>query len=79
MNGTPNLPTMLAIRGNQVAVLANGATPFQTLTFYDAQTLKRIDRLAAFSKIVPTKPVALATLGGSGIALNPLHTGATGT
>ena len=79
LNGTPNLPTMLAIRGNQVAVLANGATPFQTLTFYDAQTLKRIDRLAAFSKIVPTKPVALATRGGSGIALNPLHTGATGT
>lgn len=79
LNGAPNLPTMLAIHGNQVAVLANGATPFQTLTFYDAETFNPIDRLAAFSKLVPNQLVALATRGGSGIALNRLHTGASGT
>ena len=78
LNGTPNFPVMLVLQGNRVAVLANGATPFQTLTFYDAQTLKRLDRLAAFSKVAPPKPVALATSGGSGIVENPLHAGPAG-
>ena len=78
LNGTPNFPTMLAVQGRQVAVLANGATPFQTLTFYEAQTLKRLDRLAAFSKVAPPKHIALATPGGSGTAENPLHAGSAG-
>ena len=78
LNGTPNFPTMLAVQGHQVAVLANGATPFQTLTFYDVQTLKRLDRLAAFSKVAPPKPVTRATPGGSGIVENPLHAGPAG-
>ena len=79
LNGTPNLPTMLAVQDGRVAVLANGATPFQTITFYDAQTLHRQDRLATFPKAAPSKPVALTTPGGSGILLNPLHAGSAGT
>ncbi len=78
INGTPNFPTMVASSDGEVTVLANGATPFQTLTFYDAGTLKRIDRLAAFSKLAPKKPAAIATSGGSGIAKNPAHTGPAG-
>ncbi|MBU2720843.1 quinoprotein amine dehydrogenase, beta chain-like protein, partial [Acidithiobacillus ferridurans] len=78
INGTPNFPTMAAADGNRIAVMANGATPFQTITFYDGKDLRRVDRLAAFSKVAPVKPVAHATLGGSGIALNPLHAGAAG-
>jgi sugar lactone lactonase YvrE len=78
INGTPNLPTMVAAVGPNIAVLANGATPFQTLTLYDARTLSRVSRLAVFPKVAPHVPVALATPGGNGIALNPQHTGAAG-
>lgn len=78
INGTPNFPTMVAAYGDDVAVLANGATPFQTITFYDGKTLQRIDRLAAFSKVAPAQAMAFATPGGSGIAINPQHAGAAG-
>ena len=78
INGTPNFPTMVAADGNRIAVLANGATPFQTITFYDGNNLRRVDRLAAFSKVAPVQPMAYATPGGSGIAINPQHAGAAG-
>ncbi len=79
INGTPNFPTMVAISDGEIAVLANGATPFQTITFYDAKTLDRIDRFAAFSEFALNSPMAIATLSGMGIADNPAHTGAAGT
>ena len=78
INGTPNFPTMVAADGNRIAVLANGATPFQTITFYDGNNLRRVDRLAAFSKVAPVQPMAYATPDGSGIAINPQHAGAAG-
>ena len=78
INGTPNFPTMVAAEGGFIAVLANGATPFQTITFYSRNSLERLDRLAAFAKVAPTRPMALATSGGNGIALNPEHAGAAG-
>ena len=78
INGTPNFPTMVAAEGDRIAVMANGATPFQTITFYDGKDLRRVDRLAAFSKVAPVKAMAYATPGGSGIAINPQHAGAAG-
>ena len=78
INGTPNFPTVVAADENRIAVMANGATPFQSITFYDGKDLQRIDRLVAFSRVAPVKPVAHATLGGSGIAINPQHAGAAG-
>lgn len=78
INGTPNFPTMIAAQGPDIAVLANGATPFQTITLYNGQNLNRLSRLAVFSKVAPHKPRIRATPGGSGIALNPEHTGAAG-
>ena len=78
INGTPNFPTMIAAQGPDIAVLANGATPFQTITLYNGQSLSRLARLAAFPQAAPRKPRVRATPGGSGIALNPRHTGAAG-
>ncbi|NDU92989.1 MAG: quinoprotein amine dehydrogenase, beta chain-like protein [Ferrovum sp.] len=78
INGTPNFPTMVAAQGGFIAVLANSATPFQTITFYSRNSLERLDRLAAFAKVAPTKPMAWATSGGNGTALNPEHAGAAG-
>ncbi len=75
---TPNFPTQVAVAHGQVAVLANGATPFQTITWYDSR-LRRLVRLAAFAKTVPPKPVAFATPGGSGVAVQPRHAGAGAT
>ena len=78
INGTPNFPTMIAAQGKNIAVLANGATPFQTITLYNGQGLRRLWRLAVFPQAAPRKPRVRATPGGSGIALNPKHTGAAG-
>ncbi len=78
ITSTPNFPTQLAVRHGRVAVLANGATPFQTVTWYD-DSLQRIGRLAALSQAVPPKAVAFATPGGTGIAIDPQHAGASGT
>ncbi|WP_291512066.1 bifunctional YncE family protein/alkaline phosphatase family protein [Acidithiobacillus sp.] len=75
---TPNFPTQVAAAGGQVAVLANGATPFQTITWFDPE-LQREKRFAALGKAVPPKPVAFATPGGTAIAIDPAHTGAAGT
>ncbi|MGC9128501.1 MAG: quinoprotein amine dehydrogenase, beta chain-like protein, partial [Acidithiobacillus sp.] len=75
---TPNFPTQVAVAGGQVAVLANGATPFQTITWFDPE-LQRETRFAALGKAVPPKPVAFATPGGTAIAIDPAHAGAAGT
>ena len=77
INGTPNFPTIVTAMGDRLAVLANGDTPFQTITLYKLNTLQRINRLAAFSDMATDKSVTRAILGG-GVALNPLHTGAAG-
>lgn len=74
---TPNFPTKVAVIGTRIAVLANGATPFQTITWY-SMGLSRTTRLAAFSKVAPTKVTVLATPGGTGIAINPMHAGPAG-
>jgi DNA-binding beta-propeller fold protein YncE len=75
---TPNFPTQVAVAGDRIGVLANGATPFQTITWFDPH-LQRLARFAALSKPVPPKPVAFATPGGTAIAIDPEHTGAAGT
>jgi len=75
---TPNFPTQVAVADGRVAVLANGATPFQTITWFDGD-LTRLARFAALSKAVPPKRVAFATPGGTAIAIDPAHTGAAGT
>ena len=48
INGTPNFATAAALSGNVLLVLANGATPAQTITSYDAHTLAPIDQMAAY-------------------------------
>ena len=78
INGTPNFPTMISANGKSVAVLANGDTPFQTITLYNSDDLKRISRLAVFPRKVPQRLEVEATKGGTGIAVNPKHAGAAG-
>ncbi|UTV81338.1 quinoprotein amine dehydrogenase, beta chain-like protein [Acidithiobacillus sp. YTS05] len=75
---TPNFPTQLALGPDGVGVLANGATPFQTITWYDYD-LQRKTRFAALNSAVPGKEVAIATPGGAGIATDARHAGAPGT
>ncbi len=75
---TPNFPTKVLSVGAHVLVLANGATPFQTVTWYDS-ALHRQARLAAFSQVAPTRASTVAEGGATGIALDPRHTGAAGT
>ncbi len=48
INGTPNFATAAAISGNDLAVLANGATRTQTITLYDKHTLARVGQMAAY-------------------------------
>ena len=74
---TPNFPTNVAVSGRGVVVLANGSTPWQTLTWY-TPALNRVARLAAFSGVAPPRRVALATPGGSGLAIDPRRTGPAG-
>ncbi len=74
---TPNFPTKVLSVGRHILVLANGATPFQTVTWYSAD-LQRQTRLAAFGKQAPAKATATALEDGMALALNPRHTGAAG-
>jgi len=51
VNGTPNFATNVVPLGNaHIAVLANGATRAQTVTIYDADSLRAVDQLAAYKK-----------------------------
>lgn len=72
---TPNFPTKILNVGGHVLVLANGATPFQTVTWY-SRDLRRQARMAAYSKVAPTKPTISSFSNGTALALNPQHTGA---
>ena len=75
---TPNFPTNVLTVAGHVLVLANGSTPFQTVTSYSL-ALQRQARLAAFTHVAPAKAVVFAApAGSSGQALNPRHTGAAG-
>jgi YVTN family beta-propeller protein len=46
ITGTPNFPTGIAVASNLVAVLSNGATAAQTITFYDLKTLVRVGQVS---------------------------------
>ncbi len=74
---TPNFPTKVLSVGAHILVLANGATPFQTVTWYGPD-LQRQTRLATFRKEAPAKATVSAVGGANGLALNPRHTGASG-
>ena len=74
---TPNFPTNVVTAAGHVLVLANGSTPFQTVTWYGLH-LQRQGRLAVFAKVAPLKPVVFASGGASAWAENPHHAGAAG-
>jgi YVTN family beta-propeller protein len=74
---TPNFPTKVLRVAGHVLVLANGATPFQTVTWYGAD-LRRQVRLAAFSGLAPDRETVITAAKGSAKALDPRHTGAAG-
>lgn len=50
VNGSPNFVTDVVPFGDQIAVMANGATRAQTITLYDKKTLKRVAEIAAYKK-----------------------------
>lgn len=77
ITSTPNFPTNVLSVAGHVLVLANGATPFQTVTWYD-RNLRRQARLAAFAKVAPTKATVRTFGGTTGLALDPRHTGPGG-
>ena len=74
---TPNFPTKVIVSGSHVLVLANGATPYQTVTWYSPD-LQRQARLGTFAQQSP--PIAMVTTfgGTTGVALDPQHIGAPG-
>ena len=74
---TPNFPTKVLRIPGHVLVLANGATPFQTVTWYGSD-LRRQARLATFSEQAPATPTVITAAKGSAKALSPRHTGAAG-
>ena len=50
LNKTPNFATNVAVWHNLVAVLANGATFYQTITLYNRRTLKEIAQYKAYKQ-----------------------------
>jgi len=74
---TLNFPTEVLTVGGHLLVLANGATPYQTVTWY-SMDLRQRARLAAFSKVARTKPTISTFNSGITLASNPQHTGAGG-
>ena len=74
---TPNFPTQVLSVAGHVLVLANGATAFQTVTWYGPD-LQRQARLAAFSKVAPRRATVSTSGGSTALALNPRHAGAPG-
>ena len=75
---TPNFPTRVLGVGTHVLVLANGATPYQTVTWYD-RDLRRRARLAAFSRSAPARSTVASSRNGMTQAIDPRHPGASGT
>ncbi|MHB1302332.1 MAG: bifunctional YncE family protein/alkaline phosphatase family protein [Acidiphilium sp.] len=61
---TPNFPTGIAIIGNRIAVLANGATRTQSITFYDRVTLEPGGQvLAVPASVKPAAAPNTVTIG----------------
>ena len=76
--GTPNFPTRVLSVGNDVLVLANGATPYQTVTWYD-RDLRQRARVAAFSRRAPDRATVAPSPDGLTQAIDPRHPDAGGT
>ena len=74
---TPNFPTKVIATGGHVLVLTNGATPYQTVTWYSRELLRQA-RLGTIAQQSP--PIAMVTTfgGTTAVALDPQHIGAPG-
>ena len=77
INGTPDFPTAVVPFGHGVAVLANGATPSQTIGLYRSD-LRRYALLAVYRGKAPGKPTTSALPDGLGISETPRHPAAAG-
>ncbi|MHB1869277.1 MAG: quinoprotein amine dehydrogenase, beta chain-like protein [Steroidobacteraceae bacterium] len=75
---TPNFPTKVLSIAGHVLVLANGATVFQTVTWYGPD-LQREARLAAFTAVAPTHTTVTTFSGSSAQVIDPRHAGAAGS
>ncbi len=62
ITGTPNFPTGIAVTNGIVAVLANGATRAQTISFYHEKTLVRTGRVSGLSPGAKKAPANAGTL-----------------
>ena len=78
ITSTANFPTRVQSVGAHVLVLANGATPYQTVTWYDRDLRERA-RLAAFSRSAPAQATIASSRNGLTQAIDPRHPGAGGT
>jgi YVTN family beta-propeller protein len=74
---TANFPTNVVTAAGHVLVLANGSTPFQTVTWY-GRDLSREARLAAFTKVARLAPTVVTSRGGAATEIDPRHAGASG-
>lgn len=74
---TPDFPTKVLPVAGHVLVLANGATPFQTVTWY-GRNLNRQARLATYGAPAPAKATVATLANGTGQAADPRHAGAAG-
>ena len=77
INGTPDFPTAVVPFAHGVAVLANGATPSQTIGLYGSD-LGRYALLAVYRGKAPGKPTTSALPNGLGISETPRHPAAAG-
>jgi len=50
LNKTPNFSTNVVTHGKYIAVVANGATFFQTITIYNGKTLKEVTQYRAYKE-----------------------------
>ncbi|WP_461267530.1 YncE family protein [Acidithiobacillus sp.] len=53
VSGTPNFATDIVPYGYRLAVLANGATKAETISIFDAKSLRKMGILAAYKKTPP--------------------------
>ena len=74
---TPNFPTKVLVAGRHILVLANGATPYRTVTWY-GRDLQRQARLGTLLQQSPPKAFVTTFGGTTGVALDPQHVGAAG-
>lgn len=70
INDTANFPTMVVPYAGGVAVLANGASPSQSIELFGPQ-LQRQALLAIYRDGTPKKPVSIPLPNGTGIAEAP--------